>query len=190
MNLKITFTSVEKKLAKNLLTISQAREGIYAYFALFAAHVTSHSYPVSTFALGRWRSWTVWIWPMGGTIRLLEGRGKEMWGVYLPPPLLQHHISGSGSQQAAPFLWLQLSPVTGILFPSHSYFPLHPIFPGLGVMIAPQWLILGAPASLVASSNLPKSRSSPFIKVSVPNLYDLNFRKDGVGLGPWLIQDF
>jgi len=108
-----------------------------------------------------------WSWANGRRCQAIGGQGERDVGClsFTPSPLALH-ISGNGSQQAAPLLWLQLSPVTVILFPLHSYLPLHPISSGPGVMLAPQWLILGAPACLVASPNLHNPLSSPFTKVS------------------------
>lgn len=63
--------------------IIQTGEGIGAHFLYLLSASKSHPHPVSTIVLsalypGKVGQWTVWVWPMGVKVRLLEGEGDDI----------------------------------------------------------------------------------------------------------------
>lgn len=64
--------------------IIQTGEGIGAHFRYLLSPSKSYPHPVATIVLpalyGRKvGQWTVWVWPMGGKVRLLEGEGDDIY---------------------------------------------------------------------------------------------------------------
>lgn len=150
----------ERICKESLLIIRQVGEGIRAYFSLVAApcpmslptpyppsHVPSYLYPSASCP----RKVTLtdsWSLLTGGSVRWLEGRGKVMGNIYLPPALLSHPTFLAIAPNGQPLFYgsscHQLQQFYSItLLPSTS-----PISSDPEVVLAPQWLILGAPASL------------------------------------------
>ena len=169
-----------KKLARKFLTVSQTVEGTDADFSLFAA---SHSFclpwsQVSTVVflatcprmvtLGESLSLT-----RRKPIRLLEGRGREMQGVYplLPSPSAPHfsrwwNISSPVSAERQPIFYGCSSNHIRSLF-SHHTSP--STSPRLFRASSPQGLIPPIPAFLIGCPNLPRTLSS------IPSLKSLHF---------------
>lgn len=137
INLKITFTNVIKKLARKFLTVSQTVEGTDADFSLFAA---SHSFclPWSQISTVVFLATCPRMMTLGESlsltrrkpIRLLEGRGREMPGVYqlLPSPrtggISPHLYLPKGSP---PFMAAALTTYS----PSFLIIPLLPLHPSV-----------------------------------------------------------
>lgn len=140
---------------ENLLTISQTRDRIYTYFSSFAASLPCHTpprprHPISTIVQSTLCPRKVTLMdhlslPNGRHSQAVEGQGERDVGC-LPPTALSfsttflavaEYLPNNSSQQTTRLLWLQLSPVTVILFPSHPYLPLHPFSSGPGVIIDP-----------------------------------------------------
>lgn len=145
------------------------------------SHVTSHLYPISSlpqkgnphgqleFANTRY-------------CQVIGGQGESDMGYLssISSPLTSH-LSVNSSQQAAPLLWLQLSPVTAIFFHHTPNFYFTHLLRHRGSVSSPV-ANPGCTSFLVPSSNLPKPMSSPFIKISLLNLLDLSYGGDGMGL--------
>lgn len=150
-----------KKLARKFLTISQTVEGTDADFSLFAA---SYSFrlrwgQVSTIAFSAACPGMVTLGESLSLarrkpIRLLEGRGREMQGVYhlLLSPSAPHfwhwwNISSPVSPQRQPVFYGCSSNHRQSLFSDHTS---PSTSPHLFSPTSPQGLILPIPASLMA----------------------------------------
>lgn len=71
--------------------IIQTEEGIGAHFLYLLSPSKSHPHPVSIIVLSALypkKVGTVWVWPMGGMVRLLEGEGDDIYPLHFSTILL------------------------------------------------------------------------------------------------------